>query len=102
MNYKGFKITNNQGVKMRKFSFRIGYIEARSCDVHLRNSDPHVRAEIVNWNGATCFTLASWREKDEDWGLEFCGKRPFLVNDTEFMLLARLGQEELERNKREE
>ena len=77
------------------FSFRIGDLEARSCNDSLLNDGDHTTGEIVCWeNLTTCYVVAYWVKNREGYDLKFVGARPFdpdLERD-DFFTLAELGQ----------
>jgi hypothetical protein len=86
---------------MQKFNFRIGDLEVRSCGKYLLSSGEHDRAEIIKWSTnidgkKACYTVASWHKGEEGYDLHFVGRRPFDVDVTLFMELAKQGQKMLD------
>ena len=59
---------------MKKFNFRIGDLEARSCNDHLSQNNKHTTLEINKWgNKDTCYTIAYWERGKEGFSLKFLG-----------------------------
>ena len=81
---------------MRKFNFRIGSLEVRSCNEHLLSDGEHSRAEIINWAKGKTKTIARWIQNKEGYDLQFVGGRPFNVDSKLFMQLAKQGQQLLD------
>jgi hypothetical protein len=88
---------------MRNMSLRIGDIEVRTCSKELRTDRPHETCEVVKWDtneGApeTCYTLAYWVTSPRsgievglfDYGLKYCGSRPFSIGDANLRMFHRL------------
>lgn len=87
------------------FNIQWDELGLRSCGKHLlREGVEHTTAEIIKWQGDTCFVLAYWVKDSEGYDLKFVGSRPFNEDRDTFWLLAKQGQrmldihfEELER-----
>lgn len=45
---------------METFNFRIGDIEARTCNKYLLHSVKNETIEIVKWQQDSCYTIANW------------------------------------------
>lgn len=78
-----------------KFNIRIDNLEIRSCNETLLSGGDHTTAEVVKWDGEerpSCYTIAYWSKGSEGYELRFVGNRPFGVNETLFMELAKCGQ----------
>ena len=91
--------TTKERPELPRLVMRIGDIELRTCDICLTTSGEHVKAEIVKWHneGNACHTIASWRESESGFDLNFVGGLPFEVcNGREFWRLARTGQDHLD------
>jgi len=84
----------------RKFSFRLGNIEIRSCNKILTSKGDHVTAEIVEWldHDSTCFTIAYFKNTTEGFEMKFILDRPVRdsVNWVDLGVLIRKGYELLE------
>jgi len=81
------------------FSIKYGNIELQSCDEHLCiTNNEHNCAKIICWQDKFCYVIAYWKLDDEGFDLIFVGSRPFEehINATNFMLLAKEGQERLD------
>jgi len=76
---------------------KIGDMECRTCGENLLGTLPHVTAEIVKWNGTSCYTLAFWKRNCEYFDLQFIDDRPFGpdIDMSRFMLLAGVMQKHL-------
>lgn len=66
---------------LQRLVLRDGDLELRTCDDTLSQHGVHNRAEIVRWEGATCFTIAAWERGYEGFYLRFVGSRPFEYTD---------------------
>ena len=88
-------------MRIGNFSYRIGYLELRSCNLKL--GDSHDTAEIVKWKDlgeeGNCFTLAYWILDKEGFDLKFAGNRPFdeSIDSKDFWHLAKVGQGNMDR-----
>ena len=84
-----------------EFKFRIGDLELRSCDEDLLQRGKHIKAEIVKWtSNDTCYLIAVYNQDNDGYfDLKFVGNRPFDADQEMFMLLAKMGQEILDKHK---
>jgi len=78
------------------FNYRIGNIEARSCNGNLMEKRPHITAEIIEWkkDKESCCTIAYWKEDKEGYSLKFVGSRPIqpTIDFVNFFKLIKIGQ----------
>ncbi len=83
--------------KLEKLSMRIGNAELRTCTEQLMLEGDHVTAEVIYWQGESCFTLASWTKGEEGFDLRFVGNRPLEHSSPAVMFkLIRVGHEHLD------
>lgn len=83
---------------MKNFHLRLGDVSVRACDEHLASFKELSTAEIIKWQGETCYTVAFWKKGREGYDLHFVGNRPFDISPEIFFKLARFGQETLNEN----
>jgi len=85
------------------YHYRIGNIEARSCDVHLTSWSPATTIELVQWaedeKDKHCWAIAWFVKEKEGYGMVFCGDRPFdaAINRMDFMTIAEAAQMALDK-----
>jgi len=84
------------------YHYRIGNIEARSCDVHLTTWRPATTIELVQWAEGEkphCWAIAWFIREKEGYKMVFCGDRPFdlAINRMDFMTIAESAQRVLDR-----
>lgn len=85
---------------MKRLSYRLGNLELRTTGDGLVGSENPATAEIVQWYGDHCLTIAYWKK---DFDLVFVTGRPFHkdVNRLDFFKLAEAGQKHLEEEDQE-
>ena len=80
---------------MKNIYLRLGDVSVRACDENLLDFKDLSTAEIVKWQGETCYTVANWRKGKEGYDLQFVGSRPFEIPPIIFFELAKFGQDRL-------
>ena len=86
---------------MQKMNYRLGDLELRTCNERLLSeAKEHKIAEIVKWEGRTCFVVAYWKPNSDHFDLHFVGDRPFKIEANTFWRLAKEGQKYLENTRR--
>jgi hypothetical protein len=82
---------------MKRFSYRLGNLEAQTCDKHLIHLKPDETIEISQWGDGIRWVIAHFVKHSEGFDLHFCGSRPFYggVNPNDFMSVAKLAADYL-------
>ena len=88
---------------MKIFTIRIDGLVLRSCSKQLSPHGEHETAEIMHVTETSGYTVAYWNRDEDDFNMQFVGNRFLMEDENNFMELAQLGQElldkEIEREK---
>lgn len=87
---------------LKNWSYRLGNLEARTCNENLLQGEPLTTVEIIVWEetletGKSCYVAACFRNGD----LSFIRDRPFSLDHDTFMEVAEQGHRYLRHQKGE-